>query len=131
MVLSPATSTRLPGLAAAQARALFDASFFPAEVRCTTNNFIIRTAGRTALVDTGAGPFIDDTAGKMLQNAAAAGISPGDIDTILFTHIHPDHISGLLVAGMHLYFPGLTRVRQEGDAFAMVPVPSAYGEFGH
>ena len=31
--------------------------------------------------------------------------------------------SGLLVAGMHLFFPGFTRVRREGSAFAMTSVP--------
>ena len=92
------------GVSAEQAQALFDESFFP-EVRCTTNNFIIRSQGRTALVDVGAGPFIDDTAGKMLENAAAAGISPADIDTVLFTHIHPDHISGLMDANWNKVFP--------------------------
>lgn len=37
--------------------------------------------------------------------------------------------TGLLVAGMHLYFPGLARVRREGDAFAMVTVPWGHTVF--
>ncbi|MBS1597344.1 MAG: MBL fold metallo-hydrolase [Bacteroidetes bacterium] len=93
------------GVSIEQVRALFDESFFPSEVRCTTNNYIIRSQGHTALVDTGGGSFIIDTAGKMLENAAAAGISPSDIDTILFTHIHPDHISGLMDANWKKIFP--------------------------
>lgn len=60
--------------------------------------FIIRSQGRTALVDTGGGPHLDATAGKLFENAAAAGVKVEDIDTILFTHIHPDHVSGLLDA---------------------------------
>lgn len=93
------------GVPIEQVRALFDASFFPTEVSCTTNNYIIRSQGRAALVDTGAGPFIDDNAGKLLENAAAAGMSPEDIDIILFTHIHPDHISGLMGANWKKIFP--------------------------
>ena len=93
------------GVSIEQVRALFDESFFPEEVRCTTNNYIIRSQGRAALVDTGAGPFIDDTAGKLLENAAAAGILPADIDNILFTHIHPDHISGLMDTNWKKIFP--------------------------
>lgn len=93
------------GVSIEQVRALFDESFFPSAVRCTSNNYIIRSQGRTALVDTGAGPFIYDTSGKLLENMAAAGISPADIDTILFTHIHPDHISGLMDADWKKVFP--------------------------
>jgi glyoxylase-like metal-dependent hydrolase (beta-lactamase superfamily II) len=37
--------------------------------------------------------------------------------------------TGLLVAGMHLFFPGLTRVRCEGAAFAMAPVPWGHKPF--
>jgi glyoxylase-like metal-dependent hydrolase (beta-lactamase superfamily II) len=93
------------GISVDDARALFDASFFHKEVRNTSNNYIIRSQGRAALVDTGAGPFIYETSGKLLQHAAAAGISPADIDTILFTHIHPDHISGLMDANWQKVFP--------------------------
>lgn len=88
-----------------QVRALFADSFFPPSVHCSSNNYIIRSHGRTALVDTGAGPFIYETSGKMLQHAAAAGIDPQDIDTVLFTHIHPDHISGLMDADWKKVFP--------------------------
>ena len=38
--------------------------------------------------------------------------------------------TGLVVAGMHLWFPGFTRVRQEADAFAMVPIPWGHPLFG-
>jgi glyoxylase-like metal-dependent hydrolase (beta-lactamase superfamily II) len=93
------------GVSVEQVRELFDQSFFPSEVRCSSNNYIIRSEGRTALVDTGAGPHIYESSGKMLENAAAAGISPSDIDTILFTHIHPDHISGLIDANGRKVFP--------------------------
>ncbi|MBY5646365.1 MBL fold metallo-hydrolase [Rhizobium leguminosarum] len=87
---------------------LFAESFFPEEPRCTTNVFIIRSQGRTALVDAGGGPHLDTTAGKLFENAAAAGVSPKDIDTILFTHIHPDHVSGLLDSAGGRVFPHVT-----------------------
>jgi len=93
------------GVSIEQVRTLFDQSFFPSEISCSTNNYIIRSQGCAALVDTGAGPFIYDTSGRMLENAAAAGISPADIDTVLFTHIHPDHISGLMDINWKKVFP--------------------------
>jgi len=36
-----------------------------------------------------------DTGGWMMQNLQAAGIKTTDIDTILLTHMHPDHSAGL------------------------------------
>jgi glyoxylase-like metal-dependent hydrolase (beta-lactamase superfamily II) len=93
------------GMSVEQAREMFDASHFPKDFRNSTNNYIIRSQARTALVDTGGGPYLDDGAGKLLQNAAAAGISPADIDTILFTHIHPDHCSGLIDKDGKKVFP--------------------------
>lgn len=93
------------GIPVDQACALFSASFFPLPVRNSSNNFIVRSQGKTALVDTGAGPFLYKTSGRMLENAAAAGVFPADIDTILFTHIHPDHISGLMDSSWKKVFP--------------------------
>jgi glyoxylase-like metal-dependent hydrolase (beta-lactamase superfamily II) len=96
------------GVSTAECSQLFAESFFPAEPRCTTNVFIIRSQGRTALIDTGGGPHLDATAGKLLENATAAGVSPKDIDMILFTHVHPDHVSGLLDANNGKVFPHVT-----------------------
>lgn len=93
------------GIPVQQARALFDEAGLTGQVRCASNNYIIRSGDQVALVDTGAGPHIYPTSGKMLANAAAAGIRPEDIDTILFTHVHPDHISGLFDAEWNKVFP--------------------------
>jgi glyoxylase-like metal-dependent hydrolase (beta-lactamase superfamily II) len=61
----------------------------------SVNAFLIYSAGRLALVDTGSGNYLGPTAGKLLQNLAAAGVAAADIDTVLLTHMHPDHSAGL------------------------------------
>lgn len=59
------------------------------------NCYLIRGRGRTILVDAGTGG--SNNAGGMLKSSLrAAGVSPDDIDTVLLTHAHPDHIGGLL-----------------------------------
>lgn len=47
------------------------------------------------LVDMGAGNLGPNT-GTMLQNMKATGIKPADVDTVIITHAHPDHVGGTL-----------------------------------
>lgn len=61
------------------------------------NGYLVRGRGRTLLIDAGAGGF-KQWGGKLLTNLALAGVQPGDVDTVLLTHAHPDHIGGLLDA---------------------------------
>jgi glyoxylase-like metal-dependent hydrolase (beta-lactamase superfamily II) len=63
--------------------------------RISVNTFVIHSKGRTALIDTGAGNNFGAGAGWMNRNLAAAGVNTNDIETILLTHIHPDHTEGL------------------------------------
>ena len=54
---------------------------------------IVNTGKHQVLVDTGAGDLAPST-GKLLQNLNTIGIAPEDIDTVILTHGHPDHIGG-------------------------------------
>ncbi|MDJ0475642.1 MBL fold metallo-hydrolase [Pantoea eucalypti] len=57
------------------------------------NCYLIRGRGRVMLVDAGPG-----APGHLMANLAALGVRPDDVDTVLLTHCHPDHIGGLLDA---------------------------------
>lgn len=50
--------------------------------------FLLRDPEATILVDTGLGP---SEGGRLLAELDEAGVAPGDIDTVLFTHLHGDH----------------------------------------
>lgn len=64
--------------------------------------YIIRSEGRTILVDTGAGSmatnpgtvtaFAGGVDGRLLLDLQEAGVNKDDIDTVFFTHLHPDHV---------------------------------------
>jgi len=65
--------------------------------------FVIRLGGKLVLCDAGGGDQVQAynrkskfTSGRMMANMRAAGIDPAQIDTILISHFHPDHIFGLL-----------------------------------
>jgi glyoxylase-like metal-dependent hydrolase (beta-lactamase superfamily II) len=51
-------------------------------------SFLVHDGARTVLVDTGWGP---EHGGQLLAELAAAGATAGDVDTVIFTHLHGDH----------------------------------------
>lgn len=59
------------------------------------NCYLIRGRGRTILIDAGAGGF-KQWGGHLQANLALSGVQSSDIDTILLTHAHPDHVGGLI-----------------------------------
>src|ERR1700761_8064472 len=63
--------------------------------RTSVNCYLIYSAGRLALIETGSGDYLMPTAGKLQQNLKAAGVDPADIEAVILTHMHPDHSAGL------------------------------------
>jgi glyoxylase-like metal-dependent hydrolase (beta-lactamase superfamily II) len=54
---------------------------------------LVNTGKQLLLVDTGAGRLAPTT-GQLIPNLQAKGIKSEDIDTVILTHGHPDHIGG-------------------------------------
>ena len=71
------------------------ANAFRGAFHLSINSFLIYAGDRLALVETGSGNYLGPEAGKLMGNLKAAGVSPSDIDTVLLTHMHPDHSAGL------------------------------------
>ena len=96
--LSDGTLTRgmemMNGVPATLGQAFFDDAFRPGVV-ISVNAFLVYSAGRMALIETGSGDYLGNTTGFLLQSLGAAGVAPETIKTILLTHMHPDHSAGL------------------------------------
>lgn len=79
-------------------------SFLRNPVPTSSNVFLINTGARLILIDTGAGGMLGPSLGRLTANLRAAGYAPEQVDDILLTHMHRDHIDGL-VADEHAVFP--------------------------
>ena len=86
---------------------MLHAAFRPVPRRTAVHGFLIRAGGRTALVDSGCGP-IKPTTGQLPANLLAAGVAAEEVDTLLMTHLHPDHAGGLADAEGRPRFPNAT-----------------------
>src|SRR6202140_999733 len=98
-----------------KAQQLLRDAFRPAR-RTSVNAFLIHSKGRIAIVDTGSGTYLLPTAGFVQRNLAAAGIDPKSIDTVLLTHMHPDHSAGLTdMSNGQLLYPNAELVMHENE----------------
>lgn len=100
---------------------------------------LMREPGRTVLFETGIGAFFDPTMKArfgvvepehvLLQSLAALGVSPADVDVVVFSHLHFDHAGGALSAWradapLSLVFPNATYV-VGADAWQRAKTPHA------
>jgi glyoxylase-like metal-dependent hydrolase (beta-lactamase superfamily II) len=80
------------------------------------NAYLIQTAEHLVLVDAGAAQCFGPTLGNVLANLKAAGYQPEDVDSVLLTHMHPDHICGLRSAEGKAVFSNATVWAAQADA---------------
>ena len=94
------------------------AAFLKSPVESSFNAYLINTGPKLVLIDTGAGAGspMGPTLGKLLQNLRASGYKPEQVDEVYITHMHGDHLGGLL-AGDKAAFPNavLRTAKAESD----------------
>ncbi|MGM4878943.1 MBL fold metallo-hydrolase [Rhizobium sp. 62_C5_N11_2] len=95
-----------PGRSAPEVERAASAQFTarPSGVRFLFNQYLVEDGERRILIDAGAAGSIGQT-GQLPQALAALGLKPDKIDAVIVTHMHQDHMGGLVLGGKNNY-PG-------------------------
>ncbi len=96
-----------------QARQFLDSSN---GVQTAVNAFLINTGEHLVLVDSGAGKCLTDNLGNVQRDIEAAGYTLEQVDTLLLTHMHPDHACGVLDSKGERAFPNATLMLNKAEA---------------
>jgi glyoxylase-like metal-dependent hydrolase (beta-lactamase superfamily II) len=68
----------------------------PHKIPSSVNAYLINTGQKLILVDAGGGNLCGPAMGNLPKNLKAAGYEPDQVDAVLITHLHPDHVAGIL-----------------------------------
>ena len=89
--------------------------FLKVPLDTSVNGYLVNTGSKLVLIDTGAANLFGPTLGNLIANLKAAGYQPEQVDEIYITHMHADHVGGLM-AGDKLAFPNATVRADQHDA---------------
>ena len=89
----------------------FDGDHMQIEIGC----YLLRSQGRTILIDTGygEGPIesIGGRRGELMDDLAAKGVSPEEVDTVFISHLHSDHVGWNVVERYGKLVPAFPNAR--------------------
>jgi glyoxylase-like metal-dependent hydrolase (beta-lactamase superfamily II) len=89
--------------------------YLKAPLETSVNGYLVNTGEKLVLIDTGAAGLFGPTLGKLAGSLKAAGYTPEQVDEVYITHMHADHVGGLM-AGDKLAFPNATVRADKHDA---------------
>jgi glyoxylase-like metal-dependent hydrolase (beta-lactamase superfamily II) len=86
-------------------------------MQTSVNAYLIDTGDHLVLVDAGLKGCLGEPLGHMLENLRASGYRPEDVDTVLITHMHDDHVCGLSANGARVFPNAAVYAAEEEAAF--------------
>lgn len=75
----------------------------PTGVRSGFTQWLIRDGRHTILVDAGPAGTVSPTSGRLPRALAALGVEPAQVEVVIATHLHVDHIAGLVAGGRRVF----------------------------
>jgi glyoxylase-like metal-dependent hydrolase (beta-lactamase superfamily II) len=117
------TETHLLNKTRADLNSALEAARYPADLMTTPYNpVVVNSGGKLAVFDTGTSEAAFERSkgqiGQFQENLKASGIDRGQIDLVVISHFHGDHINGLLTPDNKPAFPN-----------AEITVPAAEWKF--
>jgi glyoxylase-like metal-dependent hydrolase (beta-lactamase superfamily II) len=79
------------------------------------NAYLVNTGDKLVLIDAGTSDKMGPTLGHLSSALSAAGVTPEQIDAVLITHMHPDHLFGVLTPAGEKAFPNAELLLPELD----------------
>ncbi|WP_454874172.1 MBL fold metallo-hydrolase [Paraburkholderia xenovorans] len=95
--------------------------FLQAPVQGSINAFLINTGAKLILIDSGAGVLYGNCCGRLAGNLRAAGYQPEQVDEVLLTHLHKDHVGGVIANGAMAFPNAMVRVSQVESDYWLNP----------
>ncbi|MBA2962755.1 MULTISPECIES: MBL fold metallo-hydrolase [Ramlibacter] len=80
------------------------------QVETSVNGYLVNTGSKLVLIDTGAGSLFGPTLGGLVANLKAAGYQPEQVDEIYITHMHGDHVGGLVANNQRVFANAVLRI---------------------
>ena len=106
----------VPNATADDLRPLFERSFIDmGDFKAAVNAYVVQAGRRTVLIDAGGAHAGFPTLGRLEANLAAIGVDPAAIDVVLATHLHPDHVGGVITANGAAAFANAELIVSEAD----------------
>ncbi len=106
----------LNNLPAATIEQLLARSYLKAPVETSVNGYLVNTGSKLVLIDTGAAKLFGPSLGKLAENLKASGYKPEQVDEIYVTHMHGDHVGGVMAEGKAVFPNAVVRAdKREAD----------------
>jgi len=105
----------------AQVNKLLARSFEKEPLPTSVNAYLINTGSKLVLVDAGTGGLFGPALGGLVNQIKASGYQPEQIDEIYITHLHADHVGGLMAGDKMAFANAVVRADQHDVDFWLDP----------
>ncbi|MFC3108072.1 MBL fold metallo-hydrolase [Undibacterium arcticum] len=86
--------------------------YLKSPVETSVNGYLINTGDKLILVDAGAAGLFGPTLGRLTASLTAAGYTPEQVDEVYITHMHGDHVGGLMTGDQRSFPNAIVRADQ-------------------
>jgi len=91
-------------------------AFLPTDLMTLNlNTVLLEIGGQRVLLEAGAGQTMGEGGGRLFRHLEAAGLTAADIDIVVISHTHPDHVGNLRGPDGGRAFPNATVMAPQPD----------------